>query len=297
MEESIEKIHSVVTGTDRSADLESLTEQISTLSLNYKDLSVVIDKLLSNSPELRQLASLSEIYSKADNILQTIDYEQRSARHDSIPEAYTTTFQWVFDKQSLLNNHLLKWLEKGNEIFWITGKPGAGKSTLIKFVADSPETKTGLRKWAGKSKPVISCHYFWSTGMPIQRSRDDLLRFLLFDIFCEAPELFPETCPRRWNKAFSSSSVICLAWSSSELSQTILAVLKKGEASLNFCFFNDGLDEAYLEENGDELCDTIMDLSTYPNVKLCISSGPWNRFTEYFGSRPTDHEHTRVHSQ
>jgi hypothetical protein len=295
MEESIEKIHSLVTVKDRSADLDSVTEQISTLSLNDEDLSVVIDNLLSGRPELRQLASLSEIYSKADDILQTIDYEQRSARHDSIPQAYTTTFRWAFDKQSSPNSHLLEWIEKGNEIFWITGKPGAGKSTFIKFVADSPETKTGLRRWAGKSKPVIGCHYFWSAGAPIQRSRDGLLRSLLYDIFYEAPELFPETCPRRWKRALSSSRAIVAAWSSSELSRTILAVLKKGEASLSFCFFIDGLDEAYLEENDNELCDTIMDLSTCPNVKLCISSRPWNRFTEYFGSRPTMsiHELTR----
>lgn len=291
----------------RSADPESLLSQyISTLSLNHSDKASVIEDLikdlrsdmrdlLSDRSELHQLASLSKIYSKADDILETIDYEQRTARHDSIPQAYLDTFQWVFNRRTSLNSNFLEWLEKGREIFWITGKPGAGKSTFIRFVADSPETKTSLRKWAGENKPVIGCHYFWSAGLSIQRSRDGLLRSLLYDIFYEAPELFPETCPRRWKRVLSSSSTIVPAWSSSELSRTIHATLEKARASFSFCFFIDGLDEAYLEENDNELCDLVMGLSTYPNVKICISSRSWNRFTEYFGSRPTMsiHEFTR----
>lgn len=272
-----------------SSDSESLCREISNLSLGDMDRLLVVKQVISDRHELRKLISLGELYTTgaADAILQTIDYEERTARHESIPYAYTTTFQWVFDKECQQGIHLLEWLEEGGKVFWITGKPGAGKSTFIKFVADSPGTKTALRKWAGKSKPIVGCHYFWSSGSSIQKSRDGLLRSLLHDIFSEAPELLQQTCARRWKRALSTNSAVGPAWSSSELSRTIFDVVKKDEAKFGFCFFIDGLDEACLEVNDKDLCDTIVDLSNCPNVKLCISSRPWNRFTEYFGSRPT----------
>ncbi|KAG8164462.1 hypothetical protein KVR01_006380 [Diaporthe batatas] len=271
------------------SDSESLCQKTSKLSLDDMDKLQVIKRVFADRSELRKLILLSDTFTTgaADAILQTIDYEERTARHESIPDAYTATFQWVFDKKAQQGTQLLEWLEKGGKVFWITGKPGAGKSTFIKFVADSPRTKTALRKWAGKSKPIIGCHYFWSSGSSIQKSRDGLLRSLLHDIFSEAPELLQKTCPRRWKRALSTNSAVGPAWSSSELSRTIFEVVKKAEADFNFCFFIDGLDEACLEVNDKDLCDTIVDLSTSPNVKLCISSRPWNRFTEYFGSRPT----------
>lgn len=274
-------------------DTESLSRQISKLSLDDMN-KFLVDNLFSDKSELRELASLSEMYAKTDDILQTIDYEHRTARHDSIPQAYPRTFEWVFEKGSPQENHLLEWLEKGSEIFWITGKPGAGKSTFIKFVADSPQTRMALRKWAVDSKPLISCHYFWSAGTSIQRSHDGLLRSLLHNIFFEAPELFPEVCPRRWKKASTSSRALSSAWSTAELSRTLFSVVKKAK-SFSFCFFIDGLDEACMKDNDNELCDTIITLSNCPNAKLCISSRPWNKFIEYFGNRPTMsiHELTR----
>lgn len=277
-------------------DTESLSRRISKLSLDDMN-KFLVENLFSDKSELRELASLSEMYTTADDILQTLDYEQRTARHDSIPHAYPRTFEWVFEKDSPQNSYLLDWLEKGSEIFWIAGKPGAGKSTFIKFVADSPGTKTALRKWAEQDKLVTGCHYFWSAGTSIQRSHDGMLRSLLHDVFYNAPELVPEACPRRWKRALSSKSskrATDSAWSSSELRQTLFDVVKKAK-SFSFCFFIDGLDEACMKDNDNELCDAIIALSNCQNVKLCISSRPWNKFTEYFGSRPTMsiHELTR----
>ncbi|KAL1884019.1 hypothetical protein Daus18300_000128 [Diaporthe australafricana] len=279
----------------RHPDHESLSRGIPTLSIYDIDRLRFIKELSSDGRELRELASLSEIYTKVDDVLQTVDYEHRTARHESIPPAYPTTFEWVFDKNTSQNSYFLEWLEKGSGIFWITGIPGAGKSTFIKFLANSAETKTVLRKWAGENKPLVGCHYFWSGGTSLQRSREGLLRSILHDIFFEAPELFPEACPTKWQRALSLRRQRSPAWSISELSRTLLAVVKKTKLPVSFCFFIDGLDEAHLNGDHNELCDTIIALSACPNVKICVSSRPWNRFIEYFGTRPTMsiHELTR----
>ena len=41
------------------------------------------------------------------------------------------------------------WLLYGKGIFHISGKLGAGKSTLMKYLGDSSQTKTKLEEWAG----------------------------------------------------------------------------------------------------------------------------------------------------
>lgn len=308
MQNLIEKIHNEVIADARkheqsdlprepirSSNPQSLSRQVSKLSLDDMDKFQTIKDLFSGRTELQELASLGEIYTKVDDFLENIDFAERIVRYNNIPEAYPGTFKWVFDKQNSQSSYLLEWLEEGSGIFWITGKPGAGKSTFIKFVADSLETKTALQKWAGPRKNVTGCHYFWSGGTSIQKSRDGLFRSLLHDIFYEAPELFSEACPRRWKRASSSKRETGSSWFSAELSQALFDVVKNTKSPFSFCFFIDALDEAYLRDNDNELCDTIADLSTWPNVKLCISSRPWNRFTEYFGSRPTlsIHELTR----
>lgn len=43
----------------------------------------------------------------------------------------------------------INWLSSGNGIFHIAGKLGSGKSTLMKFLCDHPQTKVALQKWAG----------------------------------------------------------------------------------------------------------------------------------------------------
>lgn len=41
------------------------------------------------------------------------------------------------------------WLRDGDGIFYISGKLGSGKSTLMKYLSDHTRTKEHLREWAG----------------------------------------------------------------------------------------------------------------------------------------------------
>jgi hypothetical protein len=82
-------------------------------------------------------------------------------------------------------------LEKRNGIFWIRGKAGSGKSTLMKFLCTDPRTIPHLRIWAEDKKLVFGKYFFWSAGTPLQKSREGLLRLLLFDILNERPEFSP----------------------------------------------------------------------------------------------------------
>ena len=52
-----------------------------------------------------------------------------------------------------------------------------------------------------------------------------------------------------------------------------------------FCFFIDGLDE--YDGDPDNIVDVLESLRSWPEIKLCISSRPWNEFIDAFG-RPWD---------
>jgi type II secretory ATPase GspE/PulE/Tfp pilus assembly ATPase PilB-like protein len=45
----------------------------------------------------------------------------------------------------------LSWLQEGRGIFHVAGKLGSGKSTLMKFLFNHPETRRQLLTWAGLS--------------------------------------------------------------------------------------------------------------------------------------------------
>jgi hypothetical protein len=98
----------------------------------------------------------------ADTIVSSLNYNSRPVRLDSIPQAHKDTFQWAFDSR------LSDWFLSGSGTFWISGKPGSGKSTFMKFIAKHPRTRELLAGWAGSSDTLaVAAHFFWIAGTPI----------------------------------------------------------------------------------------------------------------------------------
>jgi ABC-type lipoprotein export system ATPase subunit len=54
------------------------------------------------------------------------------AREEAIAKAHPKTCDRAFEVM------LKPWLSSHDSLFWITGKPGSGKSTLMKFLAAHP---------------------------------------------------------------------------------------------------------------------------------------------------------------
>ncbi|CEI60223.1 unnamed protein product [Fusarium venenatum] len=234
------------------------------------------------------------------DIIQSLYFDMRDHRHTAIPEAHQQTFQWVFTPpghQTECKNKtkqeaeakLLHWLEHGDSIFWVTGKPGSGKSTFMKFIANHDKTKEVLSRWSHPDRPIISSCYFRSSGTEMQRSLIGLLRTLLHDIFRSRPELIRTACPSRWAAETSQKD----EWTTKELHEILARISKQREAPYKICFFIDGLDKF----NGDlyEFCENLKEIAKC-NIKICLSSRPWNVFEDAFGAgsipRITMHEMT-----
>ena len=66
-------------------------------------------------------------------ILQNLRFSDIDSRHESIPKEHSKTFSWIFDETASVK--FVQWLKYEDGFYWVSGKPGSGKSTLMKFVA------------------------------------------------------------------------------------------------------------------------------------------------------------------
>jgi len=154
----------------------------------------------------------------------------------------------------------------------------------MKYVYEHDDTIQNLLIWCGNAPLVRACFYFWKPGQQMQRSLEGLLQSLLHHILHACPELAPIICPERWNAEsppHTDSSVPTVPWTLSELQTSIALFRTQTTVVTKFYFQVDGLDEYY----GDswDVIETMRDLSAVPNVRLCLSSRPWNCFQMSFG--------------
>ncbi|KAI0200211.1 hypothetical protein F4808DRAFT_451033 [Astrocystis sublimbata] len=247
--------------------LDSMIREIK----NLKDRVRVHDQ---NEPATTDYLSLeTRAFEKEAQILATLDYSDRPARHEKIPDAHITTFKWSLQEpkeSDVKYSKLQRWLKADDPFFWVSGKPGSGKSTFMKWIADGDETKKWLAAWAGKHELLVVSHYFTIHGTPIQRSLEGLLRSLVFGILVRKPMLIPKLLVDRWERPWEQSR-----WTQSEL-EALLRRFGAETESLpsKTCYFIDGLDE--FEGDHLDICQTLKRLSQSPFIKMCVSSRPWN---------------------
>jgi ABC-type transport system involved in cytochrome bd biosynthesis fused ATPase/permease subunit len=95
---------------------------------------------------------------RTDALLKSLFFEDYKSRQEQVEEAYTETFSWIFDDRpnavGSWHNFAL-WLREGETIYWIQGKAGAGKSTLMSFIVDEEQTSTELQCWASASNQSL----------------------------------------------------------------------------------------------------------------------------------------------
>lgn len=152
----------------------------------------------------------------------------------------------------------------------------------MKYLYNHDQNANHLRIWAGKV-PLVRAHfYFWNPGQRMQKTLEGLLQTLLYHVLQAHPELVSKVCPGRWSIEQSSRGTSSnMSWTLKELKEAFTVFTSQCTVDTKFYFHIDGLDEY----SGDcwEVIDTLQHLSTASNVKLCLSSRPWNEFQDAFG--------------
>ena len=233
--------------------------------------------------ELKTVLGQASAAATTHAILESLMFREMPMRHIDIKEAHIDTFGWIFDSEK---STFKTWLSSESGAFWISGKAGSGKSTLMKFLCDHPETEKILQEWArSQNKTLVTASfYFWNSGLPMQRKQEGLLQSLLFQTLRKCPQLIPNILPQRWagDEYYHRHPD---PWTRKELIQALTAMLiqDKNKVSTRFCFFIDGLDE--YEGDHRELIAVLKSFQESGIVKLCISSRPWTEFKDVYGAQ------------
>lgn len=259
------------------ADLKSATNASTPIS----ESSEMVD-LKDISDRLRLLTTDVESTALENWVLASLTFDQIQYRQKTVAKAHQATFDWALDPLS--PTKLEPWLRTGSGIYWIKGKAGSGKSTLMKYLTTHPQTMSALRPWAGARSMITASFFFWNAGTNLQKSQEGLFRSLLYEILRQVPELIRPVCPYKTMRTRPFQRTLS-SWSLQELQHATGLLKEQSEHNTRFCFFIDGLDE--YNGDPDQIIDVLQNLCSWPNLKICVSSRPWNEFEDAFG-QPSD---------
>jgi len=243
-------------------------------------------------------ANLDLISVRRENFcLSSITRTDLSARIDNVEAPFEGTYSWILQSDSDVHS----WLkDRTNNIFWISGIPGSGKSTAMKYVMRHPLTRVILTDWDPQDW-VVAGFFFHELGTQIQKSVGGLYAEILFRILRVHRKLLSQHVePIYQAKCEAAAQSVgydghlgdenrYVSWSDDELRSILLTCIKQTVLHINACLFIDALDE----HSGDhrQLLSFLQSLVSEANpklvrIKFCLASRPENIFKDALGSCP-----------
>lgn len=234
---------------------------------------------------------------QVDQVLGSLRFLEINLRVNQVEDAHQDTFEWALYPRSELaaagydlpgpshpshqSDEFCTWLLSDEPMFWIAGKPGSGKSTLMKFLLSHERSRSLLEYWFHDRQVVILKHFFWLHGCDMQRNLKGCLCTLIHQILQTNEELVSEILRkdpsiRRKHNVHD--------WSVSALQNLLFDLLSTN--NLAFGIFLDGLDEYDTPGDVEALTDFVRRLSEVAAVKLCCSSRQENVFERVFLRTP-----------
>lgn len=250
--------------------------------VDISELNRLTSSMQELSEKLSNFCLVGQTASRDQEVLRSLCFKMMRVRESKIPEAHAKTFEWIFQQYPETytpTTNFLDWLKTRNETYWIRGKAGSGKSTLMKFLVSHQRTKDALSKWAGSKQLITAQFFFWNAGTELQKSQEGLLQSLLFQVLRQCPTMILNVCERRQeHDPFENGT---MPWTVTELLDCFSRLKRQTQSSSRFCFFIDGLDEYHGECT--DLIKALQDLASSPTLKICASSRPLYVFRDAFG--------------
>jgi energy-coupling factor transporter ATP-binding protein EcfA2 len=250
------------------------------------------------------------------HIRKSLAFAEMTERLDSIGKPHDKTFTWFFSNDDSLKSaperidarrRYVRWLSSGTGMFHIAGKPGSGKSTLMKFLSRAPSTTAGLLQWPGRLSCLVSAlhtylvtpgsrkiitvgFFFWKPAhSKLLKSISGLRKSILHDILNECPELVSAVFPTKWSElmAVEFSQIYDCKLSDEDVENGFNSLLRLVETDNKhrLRFFIDALDE-FEGLDGQTFRDLVDELKVWTTIapsalKLCVSSREYPVFQDH----------------
>lgn len=224
-------------------------------------------------------------------MMNSLNIEETGHRLSEIQAQYKSTFEWIFDNEDL---GFTFWLGSPQELYWISGKPGSGKSTLMKLARQDTRTYDFFSKHDPGAAHIIIDLFFHDRGSAVQKSLEGLLYRFLYQLMNGERKLAKLVLPIFASRPEQRR----LTWSLHDLRQALDIIFTQSKVPLRILLFLDALDE--FDGEPQTIADFVKDLvrpraGSATEFKICCSSRPWNVFLDAFSDVVgcKVHEHTR----
>jgi hypothetical protein len=237
----------------------------------YRQICQTIGRKLTSIADLKAThddkAFISDLFLKCIESLGTTGSDNRLTE---IVEPSEHTLDWLWKDDT----NFTHWLAEGRDTFWVNGKPGSGKSVLMK------EVSSGAQKKHMKPKSITARHFFNSRGTAKEQSFEAFLRSILKQILEQAPDMFEFVVHRfreqdhKFPFAFWKANRAETPWTLRTLKDTLNDIVAGSSCIDAICIFVDALDECENMSIGGfgsyfkQLCDR----ATTIDIKICCSS-------------------------
>lgn len=206
----------------------------------------------------------------------SLSFSGMHSRYESLHEAAHNTYTWILDPdpngihadRQNQRASFFRWFRGGGGVFWVSGKPGSGKSTLMKYLAEHVALENSE---LCQPDLVVLSFFFWIKGDSLQRNKSGCLRSLLWQLLQNpsTTELAVQTSQTHFKGAWTERVL-----------RIILSAITKG-TKCPMAVFLDGLDES---ADHDDILASLSILESANKVKLCVSSRPEPVFTDALSS-------------
>lgn len=225
-----------------------------------------------------------------EKFIDMLWFRQMSVRQDGLAVAHHDTFKWILadvtrPRRPVAFDPLLPWLQHGNGAYWFNGKAGSGKSTLVKFLGSDAAVRSTIQGCADPKQLIVASLYFWRSGTLLQNSQEGLLRWLLYTILSQRPELVRTCFPEGFSKLQAGRTAIHeIVPTLKVLTRALNHLSGAALSDIKVFLFIDGLDE--FEGDHTHISMFFRDLAVTSRFKVLISSRAIQACVEAFKDLP-----------
>ncbi|KAL4753991.1 hypothetical protein BDW72DRAFT_190684 [Aspergillus terricola var. indicus] len=218
------------------------------------------------SPPVAEICQEHAAKARDDAYIHMLRFPRADFRLNEIPEAHRETCTWVEtwpEYQSWVNDDNPD-LQRG--ILCIKGKPGSGKSTLMKHLK-------GLVK--GRTDCIVLSFFFYSQGVELERSAVGMYQSLLHQLLTS--EAVPPDAKHRYFEIAAEVREIGgnLNWCIRDLKGLLLSAIQ-ALRNQRVLLIIDALDQCRQDERGDMILFlqhlVSSALASGASLKVCLSS-------------------------
>lgn len=187
--------------------------------------------------------------------------------------------EYILESRKETFSDFRQWLisEPSSKLYWISGKPGAGKSTLMKFLYEQMKDNNQRIDMNSPEESRLVLHHFFWLGSLNRRSRQNDIKGMYMSLLHQLLDIEVQDGISLATMLLQQASYVRRMdsdddWSLDDLRKTVLMALENLGNRYSIYVLLDALDEHLPTAQHDQLLAGIRELQEMNNVRLVVSS-------------------------